>query len=258
MVSISSIKTENLLIKWLLAEAMYYKNKGKPIANSYGLRWASKTRIQKVLFSVIDQFELPITRSWYVWGGFVHSNILANDNFTSFRYDYSKNPERTLGFREKARELGIPTNEILESIAQHIDEITTMPSKIFLVKYYGRETPEEYKELYLSKQKLSNFLDDLTQINPDDYTRITKKIDEIENMISHFHISTNKIFEDVEIDKIKIRFSVLVETALDKLDLMAQDSSRIPVSRFFFFDEAKKLSIILFGILMHAKFLKIQ
>lgn len=239
MASISSLKNEKLLIKWLLAEAIHYKNQGKVISNSYGLRWATKTRIQKILFSVIDQFDLPITRSWYVWGGFVHSDILANDNFTSFRYDYSKNPDRALGFRQKVRHLGVPTNEILDSLAEHIDEITTMPSKIFLVKYYGRESPEEFRQVYLSKQKLSNFFYDLTEINPDDYQAIGKKIDEIENMISDFHLSTNEIFEDEKLDEIKIRFSDIVETALDKLDLMAQDSIRIPVTRFSFFQEAK-------------------
>lgn len=101
MISISSPKTEELLIKWLLSEAIRYKNQESSITSAYGLRWATKTRMQKVLFSVIDEFNLPVTRSWYMWGGFVHSNILANDNFTSFRYDYSYNPERALRFRKR-------------------------------------------------------------------------------------------------------------------------------------------------------------
>jgi hypothetical protein len=239
MISISSPDHEDLVVKWLLAEAIRYRNSNFPITNAYGLKWATKTRMQKILFSVIDEFDLPITRSWYMWGGFVHSDILANETYTSFRHDYSKNPDRALRFRKKANELGLPTEDILKSLEKHVDEIQTMPSKIFLLRYYDREAPKDYRELYISKQIISNFLDDLREMNPENQRSTCKKINQIGDIISQFHISTASLFDDERIEKIKIRFAGLVETALDKLDFLVQDKQKIPLWWLSFFGRAK-------------------
>src|SRR3989304_9135104 len=94
---------EDLVVKWLFAEAINYRNKGKPTHNPGALKWASKTRIHKIIFSVLEEFDIPVTRSWYMWGGFVHSEEL-DVHFANLRNDYSRNPTRTLGLRQKVHD----------------------------------------------------------------------------------------------------------------------------------------------------------
>ena len=114
-----------------------------------------------------------------------------------------------------------------------------MPSKTFLVKYYCSETPEDYRDLYVSKQVLTNFLDDLGEINPETQDETCKKINKIGDTISKFHISSTSLFEDERMENIQYHFAEILETALDKLDFIVQEKPKISFLRCSFFNNAK-------------------
>ena len=59
-----SENSEDLIIRWIFAETVRYKNRNRSITYPKAWLWASHTRIQKILFSVFEEFDIPITRSW--------------------------------------------------------------------------------------------------------------------------------------------------------------------------------------------------
>lgn len=233
---ISAPEEENLIVKWLLAESIYYKNKGKPITYSNGFKWATYTRMQKIIFTVLDLFDIPITRSWYKWGGFVHSDEL-NSALTTLRADYSRNPHKIKALRQNVLRLGIPVEEVQASVGNIVDKVISMPSKEYLPLYYRTETPVEYRDIYISKQEISNFCDDLSFAqNPQN---ILKRYDEIADYITTFHASSSRLIHDERLTDANFSFTDLLESSLDKLELLNARGERITKTKLTFFVGAK-------------------
>jgi len=237
---ITSQDEEASLVRWLFAEAIAYRNKGRPIRNRFALKWASHTRVHKILFSVFEKFDIPVTRSWYMWGGFVHSDVLQGTSFTSLRYSYSKNPRRALSLRRKVGRFGIPVDEMLETLYKYTDEVQSMPSKRFLLHYYRTEVPEEYRGLYVSKQKLANHLYDLWNSKPTNITILKKLIDKTRDAISDFQESSLTFFDDAQLEYLNMCFVDIVEMPLDKIFLLSEEGKRISRSKLLFFKKAER------------------
>lgn len=227
---------EDLFVKWLISEAINYRNRGHPIHTRYALKWATRTRMHKIIFGIIEEFNLPVTRCWYRWGGFVHSSFLDSE-YPTIRYDYSNNPKRALSMRKQARAFGIDVDSVLEELGKRVDLVQSMPSKEFLIVHYEKETPLEYRNLYLSKQCLSNFLDDITELHTTD--NLEKMSDSVSFCISQFSENTLELFDDEPHMYTDLVFSDLVENALDKLTIMKLANNRISKQKFSFFKEAK-------------------
>jgi hypothetical protein len=227
---------EDLVVKWLFAEAINYKNKGKPIRSFYGLKWASKTRIHKIIFSVLEEFKIPVTRSWYKWGGFVHSDELE-EHFNSLLNDYSRNPERTIGLCKKAENLGLPADRIRKSLEQRVNEVTTMRSKDFLLVYYRNESPLKYREMYVAKQEISNFLDDIATLRSPNVS--IDRSEKIGDCVTRFHEASLILFNDALLREASFLFTDTLENALDKVTLLAQRRERISNEKRSFFGSAK-------------------
>jgi len=235
-----SPKEEDSLVRWLFAEAITYRNRGRPIRNRFALKWASHTRVHKILFSVFERFDIPVTRSWYMWGGFVHSDVLQGPSFTSLRYDYSKHPERAVNLRRKIqRKLDIPVNKILEILYKYTDEVQSMPSRDFLLYYYETEVPEEYRNIYVSKQEVANHLHALWNLEFKNVLLLKRHIDRLRDDISDFHESSLTFFDDPHLEDLNVRFADIVETSLDKMFLLIEEEKRISKSKILFFKKAE-------------------
>jgi len=233
---LSSAYEEDLIVKWLLAEAIYYKNEGEPVHNPFEFKWASHTRIQKIIFNILDEFDISVTRSWYKWGGFVHSDEL-DTCFTSLRDDYSRNPERTLGLRQKVQSLGIPIDVIRHSLEKRVDEVISMPSKDFLILYYKNESPVEYRNLYVAKQEMSNFFDDIATAG--NVNTMLDKSHKISDDITQFHKTSVTLFDDARLREATFSFTDLIENVLDKLNLLIERKERISKEKLLFFKKSK-------------------
>ena len=235
---LSSRDEEDLVVKWLFAEAINYKNNGKAIRTKQALKWASKTRIQKIIFNVLEECNIPVTRSWYKWGGFVHSEEL-NDNFTLLRNDYSHNPGRALGLCRKVEALGIPIDDFKGSLEKWVDEVTAMPSKDFLLIYYKKESPPKYRQMYVAKQEISNFLDDISAQRSPALSTLLDRSEKIADSITQFHETSLLSFNDGRLKDATFSFTDILENALDKLTLLARRREKISNEKRFFFGSAK-------------------
>jgi hypothetical protein len=235
---LSSRDDEDLVVKWLFAEAINYKNKGRAISNRYALKWASKTRVQKIIFNVLEECKIPVTRSWYKWGGFVHSDEL-NNNFMQLRNDYSHNPDRAIGLCKKIEALGVSTDNYKESLQKWVDQVITMPSKDFLIIYYKKEAPPKYREIYVAKQEISNFLDDIVNLDKPSFSTILDRCEKISDSITRFHQSAILFFADYKLKELTFSFTDILENSLDKIRILAQQKERISNEKRSFFENAK-------------------
>jgi hypothetical protein len=234
----SALERENLIIKWLFAESISYRNHGHSVDYSQGFKWATYTRMQKIIFTILDQYKLPITRSWYKWGGFVHSDEL-NGEFTRLRAYYSRNPEKVRSLRLKVETLDVPVKDIQDSLGGVVKKVIAMPSKEFLPLYYRTEAPPKYRDIYVSKQEISNFLDDLALAQKPRDT--LSRHEEIQDYITQFHSSSSKVLTDERISDAKLTFTDLMENSLDKLKILCAKSEKISKSKLHFFEKAKEV-----------------
>jgi hypothetical protein len=229
---------EDLFVKWLISEAINYRNSGRPIHTRYALKWATRTRMHKIIFGIIEKFNLPVTRCWYRWGGFVHSFIL-DSAYPTIRHDYSFHPQRALSMRKQVRAFGVDVESVLEELGKRVDLVQSMPSNQFLIVHYKKETPSEYRNLYLSKQCLTNLFDDITKLQTK--SNLEKLSYSVSISISQFSENTLELFDDEPHMYTDLVFSDLVENALDKLTLMKMANNRISKQKFSFFKEAKRV-----------------
>jgi len=234
----SALDKENLIVKWLLVEAISSKNHGHSVDYSQGFKWATYTRMQKIVFTILDKYNLPVTRSWYKWGGFVHSDEL-NGAFTRLRAEYSRNPEKVRVLRQKVASLDIPVDDIHDSIGGVVKTVTAMPSKEFLPLYYRNEAPLKYREVYVSKQEISNFLDDIAFVKEPHVA--LERHEEIQDYITQFHTSSSRILRDDRISDAKLTFTDLVENSLDKLEILCKKEQKISKAKLTFFGKAKEV-----------------
>ena len=234
-----SPQQEELCVKWLFSEAISYKNKRRSVSNPYHLKWATHTRMHKILFGVLEEFNIPVTRSWYKWGGFIHSSLLNNQSFTGFRHDYSVNPQRSNNFRKKVSALGIRVDDIIGYLEKRVDLVKSMPSSEFLLRHYREETPLEYRDLYVAKQILSNSFYDLFNLH--NMNKFKSRYEKIVNSINQFHEHTSDIFEDEIIRESNFRFTDLIENALDKISIILLDGKGISKKKLLFFKNAKNV-----------------
>jgi len=235
-----SENSEDLIIRWIFAETVRYKNRNRSIIYPKAWLWASHTRIQKILFSVFEEFDIPITRSWYMWGGFVHSDTLG-EKFNYYRANFSKHPERALNLRKKAINLDLPIKEIINSVERHTDEVVSIPSKQFLPLFYKRETPEEFRNLYISKHNIADFLHRLKSFKPNQVTKIKNTINQTYDAISDFHMSSLMFIDDMTYDDLNLRFAELIESSFDKLILLITEKEKISKLKLSFYSFAENV-----------------
>ena len=235
---LSPRKDEETFVKWLLSEAIYYVNKGHPAHSPKAHAWASKTRLHKIIFAVADKFELPVTRSWYMWGGFVHSDYLDSPRFSTLCEAYSRNPSRTLALRNQIKKSGFPVDDLLATMETWVDMVRLQPSRDFLLGYYKEEPPEQYRGIYLVKQEITNYLEDIGK--EQDIGVLTDRSNKLSKCINRFFENSSN-FDDERLQESTFVYSEILENSLDKLSFINERRGRISKQKFSFFDASKHI-----------------
>jgi len=221
MSMISSPEEEEIIIKWLLAETIAYQNQKHLWFKS---DWLTNTGVHKTLFNIFEQFEIPVTRSWYLYGGYIHSDILLGDKLAHYRYDYTKY-NRLSGLRRRARKL-LPIGTINEtrlSLTKYIDKIFSMSVDSYLLGYFYEDAPEKIRPIYKAKHELGGYnrlLDRFKSLNIKERENIQRNISKSYEMISKFHLAAFGLYKDEELERLTLQFSNLLEASLRKLELL--------------------------------------
>ena len=237
---ISSKKEEETIIKWLLAETINYQNKKNLWFTS---DWLTRTGTHKTLFNIFEQFNIPVTRSWYLYGGFIHSDILIGKRFSSFKHDYTKHPKRISGLRKRARSLFLPMGEIQESLGEYADEIFSQSVDSYLRTFYD-DALEYIRPIYKAKHELGSWnglLDRFKFLDITEYEDIKTNIEKIYEMISEFHLSALRLYNDDILEKMNLQFSHLLEESLRKLDLLIRRKKKISKTKLVSLAKAREI-----------------
>ena len=214
-----SPKDEDIIIQWLFGEIIYNKNQGQSISRSSQMRWATNTRFQKILFNIAEEQNIPITRSWYMWGGYVHTSLLDQDRFRSHTLRFSRDPRSVERLRTQIRDLDLDLEEIVNELVKQTEYFTSMDSKTILPIYYAEKTPSDYKLLYLSKQTLNDIFYMISNNRKYDIDHFYSFENSYHKNIYDFYESSLKIIDREDINEIKDSFYSIVNTALDKLEV---------------------------------------
>ncbi|MHA1974873.1 MAG: hypothetical protein ACTSW1_17885, partial [Candidatus Hodarchaeales archaeon] len=235
---ISSSSQENEVVKWLLSEIINYHTKGSPTTNKYSRAWASKTRMHKFIYSILEEFDINVTRSLYMWGGFVHNDILGNQ-FSKYCSYYHSKPDLANHNRKTVKEYGIPIEDILDYIVKFDDKISHLDSMNKLQYYYIENIPEEYNTLYTSKQfvivDISKLKTHNNLINP---TLFLATCDNLSENLSKYHISSFELIDDRKLIDTNYTFTELLETSLEKIKYQLYKDEKILKKTTSFYNEA--------------------
>jgi hypothetical protein len=151
--------------------------------------YANKTKIQKLLYFAIDEFEIPVTHSWYLAGAVVPDRSIGPNTLqTADKLEEPSSPSvpetdsdgdaSDLGtvdpilFTESSGvdndsdpspELStyVSKSDLLTFYRQEIPDIWHERTMRFLQNFYQETAPKEYQLLYIESTHLRTHLDDL-------------------------------------------------------------------------------------------------
>ena len=129
-----------------------------------------KTKLHKIYYIAIKEFNLPITYSWYLAGAYIPSEYANVSSFKeTLRIDHSPTSSRenepqflieTKDVRQSTK--SDPTlRDLRELFSNHLEEVVTTPINDYLEKFYQEFAPPEYKEVYLASLNIRRFFQEL-------------------------------------------------------------------------------------------------
>jgi hypothetical protein len=231
----STKQDENVIVRWAIAEIVRHLRQNV----SYNLRYLTTTRVHKILFKTFEEMNIPVTRSWFRYGCFIHSKELMQDNLTQMVMGYSN--INNLGSRlgRRVGKLGIKLEETEGALWKNAEKIAFLPMVNLLEELYNT-APSDFRHIFKAKLKLHNSLKDLKKI---DSSNIEEYLDWLlctRKNISYFHSSLfsigNPIF--VEISHATFTLSEVMEEALMKGLILAEHQKlrRSQIYRLMAFD----------------------
>lgn len=237
-----SHKIEELIVRWLFAEIVYLRNKGISQKYEKARLWAFRTKIQKIIYNVLEENNIPVTRSWYLWGKYVHSNVLQGDRFNSFRRRYHEKPRIALTLRAQVSKLDFSVDDILESLNEIAPPFLPMNSKRLLSELYEKETPSGLRDIYISKHNIYNQLDSFSNSSIyNDIVQFLYNFKILSDNLSSFHLSSFDLINNDALREANLIFADNVESALEKIELMLLNDRSLPDYKLRFFDRARDL-----------------
>jgi hypothetical protein len=245
--SILNPQQEDLVCKWIAAEALYFL-KDRHTGNR--TEWINnfQTRVNKIIYNIAENHDLNITRSWYLYGGFIHEYNFEND-FRSLAKSYLSTSQGPIHLKSKAIGILGDVTEIINDIHKISDEIDSLTVDDYLFKFYQEEAPEPYKNAYLSKHQLTNGKSVISQlINAGrfktGYLRVAlDNLDKIYDDITDFQSAVYSFNNERVLDRNTMMFFNVLEDAIRKLELWHRYEAAADFTSSSFYEESKKVFI---------------
>lgn len=131
--NISSKEDENEFVQLLLFSLHKWVK-----TNKIDKKYINNLKIQKIFFNILEDINIPVTRSWYLYGGYVHSDLIDKEILFNFHMIFPQ-------FEENRRD------EIKYKIEYLLDlyskEILFQDQTKYLQIFY-QTAPEPFKKIY--------------------------------------------------------------------------------------------------------------
>ncbi len=122
----------------------------------FSFGFASEVKLQKLVFIIADKLDIPLTRSWYRHGGFVHNDIIKFRNLQHFPQIISKTGDRELKKAEQV--LSEIRSDYVSLLQELVPRIFFMRLEEVLEEVYA-DAPEEYKPMYYTNLAIEKEFD---------------------------------------------------------------------------------------------------
>lgn len=227
---------------------------------SVDLEFANKVKVQKLLFFAIDEYDLPITYSWYLAGAVVPNrdigpqslqgpqseptgptgpSLSSQSNDNSSATADSEEIDPILFSQTDSQQAETPPYDLTEYVPhdeldrffrQKVPEVWQDKTMRFLQNFYQAKAPEEYRLLYIESTHIRTHLQELRDVldqyvtgeTPD--TEIGAIRNSIELSISDLHYYIRQNEELTETFEIVVEGTDLIEDATMCLDNMDSSS----------------------------------
>ena len=177
-------ETESDLVEQLLDDLADAINDSPEVDPAY----ANKTKIQKLLYFAIEEFDLPVTYSWYLAGAVIPDRSIGPSSLLGLRDDVASpaSPTVTRTDDEVGKEESSAIDPVLfndtagpssspADLRDYVsrDELIALYRRVlptvwheetmrFLQNFYQETAPERYRLLYIESTHLRTHLSDLT------------------------------------------------------------------------------------------------
>lgn len=221
---IRTLEEEDEVVRWAFAEIIgYLKEKHRRFWFRFNPKHA---RVHKTMYNAFESANIPVTRSWYRYGCFIHSTQLAGfQDFSSLKYRYLRSRYPPKRLQSAVAEMGFDVDFAIEKIRETID---TMPPKmdIYLKSLY-EDAPEELGNIYTAKLGLHQALMVPSKIDFQRLPVVQNWFSKVRRNLSVFHMSAFSHHQFRDLIQIVIDFTSNVEEALLKIEELIRKRKRI-------------------------------
>jgi hypothetical protein len=222
---LSTKDDEDEIVRWAFAEIINYLKRKH---NRYWFKYNFKHwQIHKILYNIFEALEIPVTRSWYRYGCFIHSTQLAGFNdFSSLKNRYLSSYSAPKRLRSRAASLGIDVGTAINIMQEATDAIIPSRMNTYLESLYT-DAPDGLGSIYLSKLHLYNLLYMPNKRSFRNSQAFHKWFLNVRNNLSIFHMAafSNERFADLF--DIVLEFSSNLEETILKIDSLSHEKNRI-------------------------------
>jgi hypothetical protein len=231
----STKQDEDITVRWAIAEIVRHLRQNA----AYNLKYLSTTRVHKILFKTFEEMNIPVTRSWFRYGCFIHSNELQGENLTQMIRGYSNVDNLGSRLGRRVGKLGVELEDTEDTLWKNAEKIAFLSMDNLLEELYDT-APSDFRHIFKAKLKLYNSLRDLKKI---DSSNIDEYLDWLlctRKNISYYHSSLfsigNPIF--VETSHVTFTLSEVMEEALIKGLILAEHQKlrRSQIKKIMTFD----------------------
>jgi hypothetical protein len=231
---------EDIIVKWAIAEIVRHLRQNP----SYNLKYLFSTRVHKILFKTFEEMDIPVTRSWFRYGCFIHSNELQTANLAQLINGYANIDNLGSRLGRHIGKLGIKLEDTESILWKNADRIAFLPMDNLLEELYDT-APLDFRHLFQAKLKLYNSLKDLKKIDLRNIEEYLNWLLHTRKNISSYHSSLFSICNPTFAETSHETFSLseVMEEALIKGLILAErqklNQNQIKMLRAFdeFFDE---------------------
>jgi len=221
---ISNIYEEEEIVRWVFAEIMSCLREAH---DPYWFRWhPGHTKIHKIMYQTFELTNVPVTRSWYRYGCFIHSDQLAGfRDFSSLKGRYLRGPLEHPRLESAVAEMGFNTQLIRDALRTTIDKMPSRMSKFMKALY--ENAPEDFGSVYATRLDLYQRLKYSEKVSFRDLSRFGSWLSRVRKTISAFHMAIFSHAEFMDLADTVLEFTESIEEALLKSETLLRQEKRI-------------------------------
>ncbi|MHA1226531.1 MAG: hypothetical protein ACTSPV_07290 [Candidatus Hodarchaeales archaeon] len=143
------------LIQWLTSEIVK-QVKGLTPRGVDGLQFLPEYKVQKLIFLLAEDWNLDITRIWYMYGGYICSPFSLNEYIGNLCEKLVTLPSRAM---QSIKEfLGTTLmNDIKLNLKEKCEDVFHRPGDEFLWDFYEEKAPKKFKPVYISFRNVQQY-----------------------------------------------------------------------------------------------------